>query len=89
MRHQAAEGVREVGVNLLGAGESKCAGWGVVGALLGEFAGKVLVFELDLLNGDDGGGGLGAVGAYNGQKLRHKGTGIWAAGFGCWLLLVV
>ena len=47
-------------MHLLGAGQGEGAGRRILGALLGEFAGQVLVFELDLLDGDDGSRGLGA-----------------------------
>ena len=89
MRHQAAEGVREVGVNLLGTGQGEGAGWRVVGALLSELAGQVLVFDLDFLNGDDGagggavggiGGGLRSGGANDGKQLGHG--NVWELGDG-------
>ena len=53
-------------MGLLGAGQGEGAGGGLGGALLGELARQVLVFELDLLDEDEGSGGLGGGGADDG-----------------------
>jgi len=66
VRNQTCETVLQVRVNEFLAGKSEGTGWGILVALLREFASQLVVLDSGLLNSDDR---LSSLGANSGGEL--------------------